>query len=285
MRDKIFIKKLFVRCQPEVAWARAVCIAPKRCRDSAGRAGSVPALAERDSPALLATTGSIPTPPRLVCQDARNWNHRGNWLRGSMIHIKENLFDSSAELLSGAESVVVFTGAGMSKESGIPTFRDALEGIWGELLPRRPRHPGGVRARSAAGAGFLRIPPRIRPQGQTERRASGHRRDGGAFPGVHRGPPERGLPARGGRKHERHQPARRNPLEPLQPGVSRHPAGIKDNLPRLREQFPPTQRGLVWRTARSDSHVESAYQRELRQRPPGRRHKRCRLSRKSHTFR
>jgi NAD-dependent deacetylase len=33
-------------------------------------------------------------------------------------------------LLRGAESVVAFTGAGMSRESGIPTFRDAMEGLW-----------------------------------------------------------------------------------------------------------------------------------------------------------
>jgi len=52
-----------------------------------------------------------------------------------MIHINENLFDSSAELLHGSESIVVFTGAGMSKESGIPTFRDTLEGIWENFSP------------------------------------------------------------------------------------------------------------------------------------------------------
>jgi len=48
---------------------------------------------------------------------------------------KESLFDKSAELLRGSESVVVFTGAGMSQESGIPTFRDALEGIWENFSP------------------------------------------------------------------------------------------------------------------------------------------------------
>jgi len=47
----------------------------------------------------------------------------------------EKVFDSAAKLLNGAESVVVFTGAGMSKESGIPTFRDALEGIWENFAP------------------------------------------------------------------------------------------------------------------------------------------------------
>ena len=29
-----------------------------------------------------------------------------------------------------AQHVVVFTGAGASTESGIPTFRDALTGLW-----------------------------------------------------------------------------------------------------------------------------------------------------------
>jgi NAD-dependent deacetylase len=43
--------------------------------------------------------------------------------------------DSAAALLREAESVVVFTGAGMSRESGIPTFRDALEGIWENFSP------------------------------------------------------------------------------------------------------------------------------------------------------
>lgn len=35
-----------------------------------------------------------------------------------------------AERLRGAQRVVVFTGAGASAESGIPTFRDTLTGLW-----------------------------------------------------------------------------------------------------------------------------------------------------------
>ena len=35
-----------------------------------------------------------------------------------------------ARLLRDARHVVVFTGAGVSAESGIPTFRDALTGLW-----------------------------------------------------------------------------------------------------------------------------------------------------------
>ncbi|MBL6276572.1 NAD-dependent deacylase [Micromonospora fiedleri] len=36
----------------------------------------------------------------------------------------------AAKLLGQARRVVVFTGAGMSAESGVPTFRDALTGLW-----------------------------------------------------------------------------------------------------------------------------------------------------------
>ncbi|MGB2571048.1 SIR2 family NAD-dependent protein deacylase [Micromonospora citrea] len=40
-------------------------------------------------------------------------------------HVRE-----AAELLAHARRVVVFTGAGISAESGVPTFRDALTGLW-----------------------------------------------------------------------------------------------------------------------------------------------------------
>ncbi len=38
-------------------------------------------------------------------------------------------------LLKKASHVVVFTGAGVSAESGIPTFRDALSGLWARFDP------------------------------------------------------------------------------------------------------------------------------------------------------
>ncbi|MCO8273193.1 NAD-dependent deacylase [Actinoplanes sp. TRM 88003] len=37
---------------------------------------------------------------------------------------------AAAALIAGAERLVVLTGAGMSAESGVPTFRDALTGLW-----------------------------------------------------------------------------------------------------------------------------------------------------------
>ncbi|GAA3221909.1 NAD-dependent deacylase [Dactylosporangium siamense] len=36
----------------------------------------------------------------------------------------------AAAILAGARRVVVFTGAGISAESGVPTFRDDLTGLW-----------------------------------------------------------------------------------------------------------------------------------------------------------
>jgi NAD-dependent deacetylase len=40
-----------------------------------------------------------------------------------------------ARILRTADSVVVLTGAGVSAESGIPTFREALTGLWAEFRP------------------------------------------------------------------------------------------------------------------------------------------------------
>jgi len=39
------------------------------------------------------------------------------------------------ERLAAARSICVLTGAGMSAESGIPTFRDALTGLWSRFDP------------------------------------------------------------------------------------------------------------------------------------------------------
>ncbi len=44
-------------------------------------------------------------------------------------------FDSAASLLSAAERILVFTGAGMSTESGIPDFRGP-DGIWTKVDPK-----------------------------------------------------------------------------------------------------------------------------------------------------
>lgn len=50
------------------------------------------------------------------------------------------------ELLEQATSVAVLTGAGISAESGIPTFRDALTGLWEKFSPEELATPEAFEA-------------------------------------------------------------------------------------------------------------------------------------------
>ncbi|MFS0828055.1 SIR2 family NAD-dependent protein deacylase [Pseudomonas phoenicis] len=54
--------------------------------------------------------------------------------------------DAAARSLREAKHVVVFTGAGASAESGIPTFRDALTGLWERFDPAQLATPEAYRA-------------------------------------------------------------------------------------------------------------------------------------------
>lgn len=54
-----------------------------------------------------------------------------------------NDIDRAAEILAGSRSVVVTTGAGMSRESGIPTFRDAPSALWANYDPEALATPEG----------------------------------------------------------------------------------------------------------------------------------------------
>lgn len=47
----------------------------------------------------------------------------------------EPLIQQAARRLSQAQRLVVLTGAGVSKESGIPTFREAQDGLWARYDP------------------------------------------------------------------------------------------------------------------------------------------------------
>lgn len=64
------------------------------------------------------------------------------------MHTRTSESDSSelataAELVRNARQVVVFSGAGISAESGIPTFRDA-GGLWSEFPPEQYGHLPGL---------------------------------------------------------------------------------------------------------------------------------------------
>src|ERR1700761_1646772 len=45
------------------------------------------------------------------------------------------------EAIRNASSIAVLTGAGISAESGIPTFRDAMTGLWAKFDPEQLATP------------------------------------------------------------------------------------------------------------------------------------------------
>ncbi|MBS1253265.1 MAG: NAD-dependent protein deacylase Sir2 [Anaerolineales bacterium] len=53
--------------------------------------------------------------------------------------------EHAVDLLRQADHVVVFTGAGVSKESGLPTFREAQEGLWAKYDPEELASMEGFR--------------------------------------------------------------------------------------------------------------------------------------------
>lgn len=55
--------------------------------------------------------------------------------------IDEAALVAAAQALAGARSVVVLTGAGVSAESGVPTFRDAMTGLWARFDAQRLATP------------------------------------------------------------------------------------------------------------------------------------------------
>ena len=62
--------------------------------------------------------------------------------------------DRAAYILRDARHVVVFTGAGVSAESGVPTFRDALTGLWERFdVTELARRTGFAAIPRSSGAG------------------------------------------------------------------------------------------------------------------------------------
>jgi len=58
----------------------------------------------------------------------------------------ERQIPAVAEWLRQARSAIVLTGAGVSAESGIPTFRDARTGLWARYDPMKLASPDGFAA-------------------------------------------------------------------------------------------------------------------------------------------
>jgi NAD-dependent deacetylase len=59
--------------------------------------------------------------------------------------LNEREIQEIAEKLRSARSVAVLTGAGISAESGIPTFRDALTGMWSQFNAEELATPEGFK--------------------------------------------------------------------------------------------------------------------------------------------
>jgi NAD-dependent deacetylase len=68
-----------------------------------------------------------------------------------MLKTDDGIVQAAARALRAARCVVVTTGAGMSRDSGIPTFRDALTGLWARYDPEE----------LATEAAFRRNPARV----------------------------------------------------------------------------------------------------------------------------
>lgn len=49
----------------------------------------------------------------------------------------DDLLQQAAARIRAAKQIAVLTGAGVSKESGVPTFRDALDGLWARYDPQQ----------------------------------------------------------------------------------------------------------------------------------------------------
>jgi NAD-dependent deacetylase len=62
------------------------------------------------------------------------------------MHHMDELIQQAAERIISSQQIAVLTGAGVSKESGVPTFRDALDGLWARYDPQQLATPQAFRA-------------------------------------------------------------------------------------------------------------------------------------------
>lgn len=88
-------------------------------------------------------SGRTPLIPRTDSVSATCWSRGVGRQKGAM-----DFTDFDPELitaLQGAQKITVLTGAGVSAESGIPTFRDALTGLWANFDAEKLATPEAFR--------------------------------------------------------------------------------------------------------------------------------------------
>jgi NAD-dependent deacetylase len=60
--------------------------------------------------------------------------------------VNDSTIEQAARIVARSRRIVSFSGAGLSAESGIPTFRDAQSGFWAKYDPARLATPEGFEA-------------------------------------------------------------------------------------------------------------------------------------------
>lgn len=55
--------------------------------------------------------------------------------------ISDPIIQQAADLIRSSRHLVALTGAGVSKESGVPTFRDSMDGLWAQFDPQQIATP------------------------------------------------------------------------------------------------------------------------------------------------
>lgn len=58
----------------------------------------------------------------------------------------ESAIQQAAAMIRASRRAVALTGSGISRESGVPTFRDALDGLWARYDPQELATPAAFRA-------------------------------------------------------------------------------------------------------------------------------------------
>ena len=59
--------------------------------------------------------------------------------------VPDEMIAAAADAIGASQRLVVLSGAGISKESGIPTFRDAQVGLWARYEPSELASPRAFR--------------------------------------------------------------------------------------------------------------------------------------------
>ena len=126
-----------------------------------------------------------------------------------------DMIHQAAALLRQASRVAVLTGAGISAESGIPTFRDALTGLWASYDAEQLATPAGVPTEPGTGLGLVRRAAGEGERGKAEPGPLCLGRTGAAGAGVHPADPERGRAPPGGGEPEGGRAARQHPPRPV----------------------------------------------------------------------